>query len=697
MRKYFISSGILAVFQQMRPSFTLLIICLFFSCTRDSIEIKQALELAGNNRYELEKVLAHYSRDSSDCLKLQAAKFLIMNMRGKYSLDTLSMAANQPYFDALTNYLQDHDSYSHETMCWILDSVKLQLQNHWQQPIPQYLSDLKTLHADYLIRHIDRAFETWTKHAWSKTIPFDVFCRYILPYKSHDGLWEGAFPYYEEKYNSLPESVTKLTAREIGEYMDRDIKRTFLNDGAFFREHYPFLKPSDFRNIIQARLGDCQDNNAMSITALRTMGIPAVLNSLPLWGNSNARHFWTEMPVSNIIKEKYDNTQRPYTNPKNILINDMFWFDDPMTDMYGDIPQHITVRSCRTVPKVFRDGFAIQATSLACKTTEPVPDFFRNLCLEDITGQYIECANVAVHFPEKPPGKYAYLCCYNPDNRAWTPVDWAEVRNKKAVFNNMGINVCYVPACYTDKRIVETGDAFILSADGQQRILRADKNRLKTAELYSKVPYRSQVMFWAGILKGSSIAAANRTDLSDTVVLHRIEHLPVYGQEVNVSRMQPARYVIFRFADKRFGFLAELEFRGLDGQGREVKLQGRPFGNPGIYGSELDKAFDNDRVSFFFEAKDREPYIGLDFGKSVTVTKIIYWPRSDDNGIVPGELYELFYWDQGWQSLGRQTGRDDYRLIYDNVPDNALLRIHNHTRGKEHRPFTYENGKQVWW
>jgi hypothetical protein len=36
-------------------------------------------------------------------------------------------------------------------------------------------------------------------------------------------------------------------------------------------------------------------------------------------------------------------------------------------------------------------------------------------------------------------------------------------------------------------------------------------------------------------------------------------------------------------------------------------------------------------------------------------------------------------------------------LEYSDVPKNVLLPIHNHIKGKEHRPFTYENNKQVWW
>ena len=87
----------------------------------------------------------------------------------------------------------------------------------------------------------------------------------------------------------------------------------------------------------------------------------------------------------------------------------------------------------------------------------------------------------------------------------------------------------------------------------------------------------------------------------------------------------------------------------------------------------------------------------MNFEKKVTVTKIRYLPRNDDNIIVPGQLYELFYWENdGWVSLGQQTATE-YVLYYDNAPFNALFLLRNLTKGKEERIFTYENDQQVWW
>ena len=42
--------------------------------------LEVSLQLAGDNRYELEKVLRYYQKDPSDSLKYKAACFLIQNM-----------------------------------------------------------------------------------------------------------------------------------------------------------------------------------------------------------------------------------------------------------------------------------------------------------------------------------------------------------------------------------------------------------------------------------------------------------------------------------------------------------------------------------------------------------------------------------------------------------------------------------------
>lgn len=88
--------------------------------------------------------------------------------------------------------------------------------------------------------------------------------------------------------------------------------------------------------------------------------------------------------------------------------------------------------------------------------------------------------------------------------------------------------------------------------------------------------------------------------------------------------------------------------------------------------------------------------MGVKFNSPQQIDSIVFCPRTDDNDIKPGDIYELFYWDNEWISLGTQIA-DNYKLDYSNVPSNALLLLCNLSRGKEERPFTYENGQQIWW
>ena len=101
-------------------------------------------------------------------------------------------------------------------------------------------------------------------------------------------------------------------------------------------------------------------------------------------------------------------------------------------------------------------------------------------------------------------------------------------------------------------------------------------------------------------------------------------------------------------------------------------------------------------IDTFYAGEVRNAYVGIDFGKEVEIDRIIYSPRTDGNDVIPGEEYELFYWENRWVSLGRKKA-DSFRLQYDSVPDNSLLWLHNRTKGVEERIFTYMNNEQIWW
>ena len=63
-----------------RLSGLLCTLCFLASCSNSPSRLELALQLAGDNRAELERVLNHYAENKADSLKYRAARFLIENM-----------------------------------------------------------------------------------------------------------------------------------------------------------------------------------------------------------------------------------------------------------------------------------------------------------------------------------------------------------------------------------------------------------------------------------------------------------------------------------------------------------------------------------------------------------------------------------------------------------------------------------------
>ena len=70
---------------------------------------------------------------------------------------------------------------------------------------------------------------------------------------------------------------------------------------------------------------------------------------------------------------------------------------------------------------------------------------------------------------------------------------------------------------------------------------------------------------------------------------------------------------------------------------------------------------------------------------------------SGDVGGKSCSVAEVSCRDGEFVSLGQRIGDRTHELRYEEVPGNALLLLKNHSKGKDERIFTYEDGRQVWW
>ena len=64
--------------------------------------------------------------------------------------------------------------------------------------------------------------------------------------------------------------------------------------------------------------------------------------------------------------------------------------------------------------------------------------------------------------------------------------------------------------------------------------------------------------------------------------------------------------------------------------------------------------------------------------------------------VTPGKTYELFVWNNGWESLGKQLAGDQ-PVSFDSVPAGKLYWLVEEDSRRLERIFTIESSRQVWW
>lgn len=665
------------------------------SCSNYPQELKHSIEISGKNKNELIRVIDRYSKKPEDSLKLKAAIYLIKNMEGLYSIDTTSVECNNQYFNCLDTLFTRIDVRpTVELISRTLDEY-IKRENITPKQTPaKYSEDLKLVNSEFLIKNIDRAFLMWQNNPWSKHVPFNLFCEYILPYRSISTFMSNSREYFIHKYSWIIDSVKGTQdCFKIEKIVVDELNTWYNEDGTILRK-YPFLGPIKFSNIIKGRIGTCEQANALKSTILRALGVPIGMELVPQWGNYNNSHSFYK-----VLDFKHDTIKKLLTNinsPRNIshIISGTSTTNYTRTD---ELPPFIVPVHNKTVPKVYRNCFTRQPESLAVlnSSNEEIPVLFQNTHLLDVTNQYLETVDVDLKINSDKIYQYAYLCVFT--IKGWEPIQWAPIVNGKATFKNMGKNMVYLPAFFKNNNIIPFSPPFILQQDETVKNI-CKNNETQTIAAWRKYPYFMHVAEWASYMIGAKFQGANKDELSDSKTFYTITTLPYGMKEIHIEDNNKYRYLIYRFDGMSLTFPAEIEFYGIV-NGKEENLTGREIGNKGLYGFSSSSIWDGDRNTYFFYDRSQpQTYVGIDLGKGkeCKLTKIKFYPRSDTNDILPGEEYELFYWDGKWVSLGNQKGIDMNPLVYNNVPKNALFWLHT-SKGNEERIFTYENGKQIWW
>lgn len=624
--------------------------------------MEEALALAGDNRLELEKVLAHYQGDS---LKSEAAKFLIRNMPGHGSYAGEEIEA---YYREVAPILFSDSS----------TAVKERMMNEVFSRHPsnriKRVQDVQVVKADYLIRNIDRAFDDWQNGAFARQVSFEDFCEYLLPYKCTDyqtlDNWRdtlrlvAAGVYEDYPHSRIRQNSAYWAADAVNDSLGR-LNKVKLSDAM---QSYSLFRVPFWTKIPSGR---CGIYSTVSVGVLRSHGIPVVNDFILQWATKDGDHSWVTLLTDTRNKGYLEGSE-------------------------GGVMGFMRPGECKG--KVYRRTYAPDEGLVRLnREAGQVPEKLRNVFMKDVTEEYVYPADVTVRpLPEvkRKEEKYAYLAVYG--NKDWVPVCYARTGRSGIRFKALERGAVYLPVYYTSGGTEPMNYPFLLDDKKETKYLVPDKERLRSVTLCRKYPLMRRAFDKGKCMKGSMIQAANRADFSDAVTLFRFRQFTLSG---HVFPNDSASYRYWRYiCPAPYNcYIAELGFFNE----RNEKMEGKIIGTGQYYGDDVrfrrEAAFDGDPFTFYISDLLCNGWIGMDFGKPVRVAKINYLARSDDNNVRIGDLYELYYWDlKGWVSLGQQTA-SDLTLTFDKVPGNALLILRNHTRGKDERIFLYEDGKQVWY
>lgn len=614
-----------------------------------------------NSQIEWKKVIDYFTA-KGDTIGIKATVFLMENLNtqniksetGLNDIDKVFL-----WMDSLTH----SGEFSLDTMRkkWpVFFNAKTKSQNN------NKISSINKIPTDFIIENIEYSILAWSESMKTNDISFENFCNYILPINVHD---EPLVFWRRHLFNnllSINDSTISLSKKSSA--INQEIN-WFKLDYAFFCD-YPGGISLD--NLYKSRFGFCLHADELIVYSNRAIGIPIAFDYTPCFADRSGGHSWTSV-IDN------DNNSYAFSTPFIEPIKGQKLFDGK-------------------IAKVYRKTYSKQPSSLAIqnKGRETLPPMFADACIQDVTYQYPPCFDVPVTLNRRPDStSYVYLCTF--DDQAWQAIAWAHLSESDTVFfANVRPGIVFLPAYFVNNQLLPAGAPFELTESGKVKPYRTNPAKKQSMELHRKYPLFPRITMFATYMIGGIFQGANQADFSDADNLFEVEECPHQGwNTINLQNKKRYRYVRYLAPAYSWGNIAEMAFYSANNS--TPALTGRPIGGKGIDDKHGAEATLDENPETWYETEAlHDTYVGIDFGSPQPIGKIQFIPRTDNNGIEPGDIYELVYWDDRWVSCGIQKAKES-KLVYNEVPSGGLYLLHNLTKGKEERIFTYTDGKQTWW
>jgi transglutaminase-like putative cysteine protease len=194
------------------------------------------------------------------------------------------------------------------------------------------LCDLADYNGDFFLKQVRYALKARDTFSWGKTIPENIFRHFVLPYRvNNENLDTARIVFYEE----LKERVKNLSLKEAALEVNHWCLEKVTYRGSDGRTSAPLAS-------VRTAYGRCGEESTFTVTALRSVGIPARQVYTPRWAHCDDNHAWVEVWVNG--KWYYMGACEPDAD-----LN-MGWFTEPArramlvhTKVFGDYPEKAEV------------------------------------------------------------------------------------------------------------------------------------------------------------------------------------------------------------------------------------------------------------------------------------------------------------------------------------------------------------------
>lgn len=647
----------------MRQWIICLLLYVLVSC--DVSQIRVLHESFEENWSQIYKVIDRYQREG-DNQKLKAAYFLIENMPYHSYLYSPNLIKAKEWFRLMRVRPKEEWKDISDSLFANID-VSVGLERMW---------DSKVLDSAFICNNIDYAFKAWRELPWGKNVSFTSFCENILPYRIGDEVPENWREEYFKKFRPLVENFMKMdsidTEDPIEAYKYLISCDPIIHD-ALYSSTSPFAFPHIGAKYVQFNTGTCKEFCDYLIYICRAMGIPCAFN-LRLNDGHSWITFWNKNGHEYVVS---------YEPNRIVPVEE----DDMMN----------TEKT-----RVFRLSYCLNKSEMSKLPTNRngLPQFFQVPLFKNVTSKFTDSYLSKITIPRTllnfsiPDGMILYLCSSQRNN--WVAEDYTISCGNDITFGGIQPGCVMCVAVNDYGKMVPITEPFLVD-DISGDIQLVNKNTINPSViLKSKYHIEGEERILRERMRNGVFEGANNCQFDNPDTLAIIQETP-YRQISFINtyiqnKHKKYKYLRYKGLDGSYCNVAEVKFYGENGIPITFnKIIGTPI-CISKYEKEYMNVFDDNPSTSFDYCYPNGGWSGVELSTEQSVSKISYTPRNRVNYIYAGDQYELFYYDNGWRSMGKQTALSD-SLIYYNVPD-KLLYLKNHSSGVKEMVFTYQRGGQ---